>query len=626
MSVSRLLPLGGLNDFNVSIDAINTSVVFTKEYSAGSYTIASALADTTFDIYAYNADGSLAGYTATPSLSTTKGFTKLVILGNTVGNLLSFTYKTTYVANADSDEPTAGPFITSASTSVLPNSTSTTVLTGGNFATDITGTFTSASTATVFTAGIARASVTSLTVTRTSGMLVSFSPYVLTLTNPGIQNPNGSGQNKSTFTVGSIPTWVTASGSIGTFTSGTAFSVTVSATDPDGGAISYSVTTGSLPSGLTLASTSGVISGTPSTSSPSTFSITATDLGGNEVARSFTLLNVGPVWVTSSLGTTNNGASYSLQLSATDDAGVSSYTITAGALPTGLTMTSGGLISGTISQTAFTVYTVTVAATDANGTVASRTFTGTIGGALTLTSGSGSLNIPSGTYKVLVVAGGGGGAGAVSNDAAAGGGGGGGGLVYNAALALNGTYSYSIGAGGSGGTNNAGGGSNGGNTTFHNLTAVGGGGGGPQQGNAQGGGCGGGGGGNSGGDSGSGSQGGNGGGGSQGGENGWSGGGGGGMAPQAGATGPDGGIGGQGLQVNIGGSNLYYGSGAAGGRSGTAGGGGTSSGRGIQNAGGGNGGAGQNGFGGGGGGGSSNTASQTTGGRGGDGCLIISTT
>jgi hypothetical protein len=627
MSVSKLLPLGGANDFNVAVTDTHTSVTFTKEYSPGAYTITSTGADTTFDIYAYNANGALAGYTNTPALTTTIGFNKLVIIGHTAGILLSFTYKTTYTTTSDNDEVTAGPFITSASTASLHSINNSTTITGGNFASDITATFTGTGYTATSAKSVTRNSATSVVVVRPDSLPVSGSPYTLKLSNPGVTDPIGSNSHITTITAGSIPTWTTPSGSIGTFSRNSAFSTTVVAADPDGGTISYSVTTGALPAGLTLASSTGVISGTPTDSAPSTFSITATDQGGNPLARSFTLLNAGPVWVTSTIDPVDSNTAKSLQLSATDDqAGAVVYSITAGALPTGLTMTSGGLISGTVTATAFSSYTVTVAATDSNSTVASRTFSGAVGGALTLTSGSGTLNIPSGTYKVLVVAGGGGGAGAVSGDAAAGGGGGGGGLVYNAALALSGTYSYSIGNGGGGGTSNNNGGSNGGNTTFHNITANGGGGGGPQNGNAQGGGCGGGGGGNSGADSGSGSQGGNGGPGSTSGENGWSGGGGGGMAPQGGTSGPSGGQGGNGLQVNIGGTNLRYGSGAAGGKSGTAGGGGTSSGNGIQNAGGGNGGNGQNGFGGGGGGGSSNTAAQTTGGTGGSGCLIISTT
>jgi hypothetical protein len=91
---------------------------------------------------------------------------------------------------------------------------------------------------------------------------------------------------------GATPTWSTASGSLGTANNGIAFSTTVEATDPDGGSITYSVTTGSLPTGLSLNSSTGVISGTVTGYSEVTtvnFTITATDNAGNTTPRAFSI-------------------------------------------------------------------------------------------------------------------------------------------------------------------------------------------------------------------------------------------------------------------------------------------------------------------------------------------------
>jgi hypothetical protein len=93
---------------------------------------------------------------------------------------------------------------------------------------------------------------------------------------------------------GSGPTWVTASGSLGTTLNGSSASYTVSASDPDSGAtISYAVTTGAVPTGMSLAGSTGVISGTPTgytANTTVTFSITATDNAGNSAgARSFSI-------------------------------------------------------------------------------------------------------------------------------------------------------------------------------------------------------------------------------------------------------------------------------------------------------------------------------------------------
>ena len=48
---SGWLPATGANDFNVTVNGLVTTATFTKEYFAGAYTIASALSDTTYDIY-----------------------------------------------------------------------------------------------------------------------------------------------------------------------------------------------------------------------------------------------------------------------------------------------------------------------------------------------------------------------------------------------------------------------------------------------------------------------------------------------------------------------------------------------------------------------------------------------
>jgi len=93
------------------------------------------------------------------------------------------------------------------------------------------------------------------------------------------------------------PTWVTPSGTLATITD--AYSTytniaTVQASDQDSGqTLSYAVTLGSLPSGTTLNSSTGVISGDPAnveSSTTSTFTVTASDGAGGSVARSFSII------------------------------------------------------------------------------------------------------------------------------------------------------------------------------------------------------------------------------------------------------------------------------------------------------------------------------------------------
>ena len=68
--------------------------------------------------------------------------------------------------------------------------------------------------------------------------------------------------------------------------------ITIVAREPDGGAITYAVTTGSLPSGLSLNSSTGTITGTPSSigsSTTSSFTITATDDESQTATRDYSI-------------------------------------------------------------------------------------------------------------------------------------------------------------------------------------------------------------------------------------------------------------------------------------------------------------------------------------------------
>lgn len=86
-----------------------------------------------------------------------------------------------------------------------------------------------------------------------------------------------------------------------------------------------------------------------------------------------------PVWVTSGALPNATTAAYSYQLVATDDSGdAPTYALASGSIPTGLSLSSSGLISGTATG-ASTTYTFTVNATDVNG----RT---TTSGSLTITT------------------------------------------------------------------------------------------------------------------------------------------------------------------------------------------------------------------------------------------------
>ena len=108
-----------------------------------------------------------------------------------------------------------------------------------------------------------------------------------------IENNNGLAVRTSSadLTVSDAPAWVTASGSLGTFSGQVAISeITLTATD----ATSFAVTTGAVTAGLTFATGVGsaTINGTQTAhTEPATdsFTVTATDAEGQTAARAFTI-------------------------------------------------------------------------------------------------------------------------------------------------------------------------------------------------------------------------------------------------------------------------------------------------------------------------------------------------
>ena len=171
------------------------------------------------------------------------------------------------------------------------------------------------------------------------------------------------------------PTWSTASGSLGSYTETQAIANTVTATGD--APITYSLYSGSLPTGATLNTSNGYISGTsPLEASPTTFTFTirATDGQQQDTNRTFSL-TINPdvvTWSSPANGTTYtsqvNSAISNVNMSASAASG-QSITYTANALPTGLSI-SGSNIYGTptVVANSSTLLTATAATTNATAT------------------------------------------------------------------------------------------------------------------------------------------------------------------------------------------------------------------------------------------------------------------
>jgi hypothetical protein len=285
------------NDFTVNVGTTGfTNVSLSANFPAGSYITTSSLSDTTLDIYLVASDGSSAGYanatTGTTSITATKAFNTVVVYGGANNDTLAFVFKNVFAPADISMNSGVAPRAVSASTSTLANQNDTVTITGQNFASGITATFTGTDNTVRNAKAVVRNSSTSLTITRPDSMPPSFSSYTLTLTNPDIPAPTSTNAHKliNSFGSGVVPVWVTGS-VLNTIVYNTAFSQQLSATDADGApTITYTVASGSFPTGISLSS-SGLISGTSTSTTQGDYAVTvtATDRGGNAVNKAFTM-------------------------------------------------------------------------------------------------------------------------------------------------------------------------------------------------------------------------------------------------------------------------------------------------------------------------------------------------
>lgn len=139
---------------------------------------------------------------------------------------------------------------------------------------------------------------------------------------------------------------------------GNAYTVTLAAT---GGTTAYewSVSSGSLPAGLTLNSATGELSGTPIAAGTGNFTIQVEDANALIATQSFSV-NFFDLTITtpSSLPGAVVGVPYSLTLTATGGTLPYAWTVSSGTLPTGLTLSAAGVISGTPTAAAAGSFTV----------------------------------------------------------------------------------------------------------------------------------------------------------------------------------------------------------------------------------------------------------------------------
>ena len=191
----------------------------------------------------------------------------------------------------------------------------------------------------------------------------------------------GGGSSSSTPKTPNNPVPVQFSGAtLPSASVGTAYSATLKAS---GGTAPYSFTAaaGALPSGLSLLSTTGVISGTPTASGHFSFMVQVADASTPpetaQASFSISITAPGPPLKISSTSLPNGvvGAAYSSTLSLSGGTAPYSWTVVSGTLPAGLSLSTNGAISGTPAGTGVANFTVQV--TDSSSPVqqASKAFT-----------------------------------------------------------------------------------------------------------------------------------------------------------------------------------------------------------------------------------------------------------
>lgn len=151
-------------------------------------------------------------------------------------------------------------------------------------------------------------------------------------------------------------------------TVGTSYSAALTVTPTT--SLTFSVTGGALPPGLSLAASTGVISGTPTAMGAFPFKIQAQASDGRSISREYTINVANPLAVAplalegQRSGRSEIGVALSGKLAATGGNGTLTWTVKSGSLPTGVTLGPDGTISGTPSAAGSYAFTAQVADVD----------------------------------------------------------------------------------------------------------------------------------------------------------------------------------------------------------------------------------------------------------------------
>ncbi len=190
------------------------------------------------------------------------------------------------------------------------------------------------------------------------------STFAVAVKDSGSPAQTASASESITVSAAAPSTLTIATTSLAAGKNGSSYSATLSAAGGTPG-YTWSIASGSLPAGLALSS-AGVISGTPTASGTSTFTVAVKDSGSpvqTASAQESIAVSAAPSNLTitsTSLAAGKNGSSYSTTLSAAGGTPGYTWSIASGSLPAGLSLSSGGVISGTPTANGTATFTVSV--------------------------------------------------------------------------------------------------------------------------------------------------------------------------------------------------------------------------------------------------------------------------
>jgi large repetitive protein len=150
------------------------------------------------------------------------------------------------------------------------------------------------------------------------------------------------------------------------------------------GPFTWSVSSGSLPAGISLSSPSGNLTGTPTATGTSSFTVKVTDANGRTATQATSLsISAGVSTTFAAPPAGQVGVAYTSTLTAAGGTAPYTWSVNAGSLPPGITLTSAGVLAGT--PTTAGSYPFTVNVIDQNNGIATASITLVVGAGLSLT-------------------------------------------------------------------------------------------------------------------------------------------------------------------------------------------------------------------------------------------------